>query len=204
MTVLISSLVKYHQLVRDFVRDIITTLYTEMTNEKDKTVTKKRMIRALAKRRHTWQSLFTERPDARLKNMDERSIVRRKRSFHKVFLDGRPRNHLPGESSTWNVKKLRLDDGNGNLITHEDNVENDDGTYHYQEDDKFTRPFYYTENHESEDELEQRFAYYGSQLESEELDNSNSDNNDDQIESQNILLDKDYEKKLSEQLGFII
>jgi hypothetical protein len=136
--------------------------------------------------------------------MDERSMVRRKRSFHKVFLKGRPRKHLPGELGAWKVKKLRLDDSNENLITYEDNVENDDDTDYDQDDDKLTRPFYYTENHESEDEIEQRFAYYGSQLESEELDNGNSDNNDDQIESQNILLDKDYEKKLSEQLGFTI
>ncbi|KAI8879471.1 hypothetical protein K501DRAFT_336074 [Backusella circina FSU 941] len=130
MTILISAIVQYHQLVRNFVQDIITTLYTEITNEKDKMVTKKRMNRVIAKRRQTWKSLHNERPDARLKNMDVMGVIDRKRLFHETFSRNKSASFLAKKrQNRWVVKNLKLNDGSKSprMDLSQDEGEEEDG-----------------------------------------------------------------------------
>ncbi|KAG1353515.1 hypothetical protein G6F62_002436 [Rhizopus arrhizus] len=75
ITILSSTLVQCYQLVKYLITDIISSLYTELSNNPDKTVTRSMMNHFIAKRERLWKSFLTGSSDARLNNLDIMSIL---------------------------------------------------------------------------------------------------------------------------------
>jgi Mg-chelatase subunit ChlI len=93
MTVLSSSLVQYYQLVKKFMADIITGVYTELLDSDDKTVSRSMINHIIAKRKYTWMNLNNEK-DVRLKNLDIMAMIDRRQKFHKPFSEYRSASFL--------------------------------------------------------------------------------------------------------------
>jgi hypothetical protein len=75
ITILSSTLVQCYQLVKYLITDIISSLYTELSNNPDKTVTRSMMNHFIAKRERLWKSFLTASSDARLNNLDIMSML---------------------------------------------------------------------------------------------------------------------------------
>ncbi|EPB84883.1 hypothetical protein HMPREF1544_08385 [Mucor circinelloides 1006PhL] len=93
MTVLSSSLVQYYQLIKKFVLDILTAVYTELLDSENKTVTRSVMNHVIAKRKVTWTDMNNKK-DVRLSNLDILSMIDRRYKYHKLFSEYRSASFL--------------------------------------------------------------------------------------------------------------
>lgn len=152
MAVLSSSLVQYHQLIKKFVLDILTSVYTELLDSKDKTVTRSLMNHVIAKRKDTWTDM-SNRKDVRLSNLDILPMIDRRYKYHKVFSEHRSASFLAKKRRmAWQKtgdSEAEQDEQEENIIeidSDDSDRESSNGIYDSDEDDML-KPF------DKEDEL---------------------------------------------------
>ncbi|GAN04324.1 hypothetical protein MAM1_0060c03784 [Mucor ambiguus] len=149
MTVLSSSLVQYHQLIKNFVLDILTSVYAELLDSQDKTVTRSLMNHVIAKRKETWTDMNNKK-DIRLSNLDILPMIDKQYNYHKAFSEHR--------SASFLAKKRRMawqktddceqkEDENIIEIDCDDSDRESNDSVYDSEDDDMLRPF------DKEDEL---------------------------------------------------
>ncbi|KAK4509799.1 uncharacterized protein ATC70_007103 [Mucor velutinosus] len=154
MTVLSSSLVQYYQLIKKFVLDILTGVYTELLDSEDKTVTRSLMNHVIAKRKETWTDMNNSK-DVRLSKLDILSMIDRRYRYHKAFSDHRSASFLAKKRRmAWQKaddagKEEEEEDQQEKIIeidSDDSDRESSDGVYD-SDDDDMLKPF------DEEDEL---------------------------------------------------
>ncbi|KAL9543561.1 hypothetical protein MBANPS3_008058 [Mucor bainieri] len=140
------SLVQYHQLIKQFVLDILTSVYAQLLDSHDKTVTRSLMNHAIAKRKKTWTDMRNKK-DVRLANLDIMPMIDRRYRYHKVFSDHRSASFLAKRRRmAWQTTEEQQDNEEKkkeNIIEIDDSDDSDresNDVYDSDEDDML-KPF---------------------------------------------------------------
>lgn len=102
MTILSSSTINFYQLIKYFVSDIMVDLHTQLSNSKDKTVTKSLMNVTIAKRN---KHILADR---RVKNLDIMAMLDKRYRFHEPYTRGKSASYLAKRRRT-----MTIDDDEG-------------------------------------------------------------------------------------------
>ncbi|KAI8640401.1 hypothetical protein BD408DRAFT_419831 [Parasitella parasitica] len=225
MTVLSSALVQYYELLKRFIKDILTGAYTELLDSPDKTVSRSMMNHIIAKRKLTWKNLHNEK-DVRLRDMDIMSMLNRESRLRKTFSEYRSASFLAKKRRmAWQnsidkeeLKGKETEEEERIIGSDSDHDSSDDQDEGSSSDDDMLKPF------DKQDELEGQYivqddrkqhlfddAFFQSHSRIDALDeeddddqdqNQNLEEDDEIVEERMQLLDETYERKLLEHLEF--
>ncbi|CEP10656.1 hypothetical protein [Parasitella parasitica] len=148
MTVLSSTLVQYYELLKSFVKDILTGVYTELLDSPDKTVSRSMMNHVIAKRKLTWTNLQNEN-DVRLKNLDIMAMLNKDSKHRKFFSEYRSASFLAKRRRMAWLNNLGNENQNGKEQENEEkiveldseNSSSDDEDVDDSSDDDMLKPF---------------------------------------------------------------
>ncbi|KAI9247905.1 hypothetical protein EDC94DRAFT_625410 [Helicostylum pulchrum] len=205
MTVLSSSTINFHELIKQFVSDVVIDLHTELLKSTDKTVTKKLANVIIARRQRK------DNPDKRLSRLSATTAIDRMFKYHDKYTDNDTISHIAKRRRALPAKIIPTDKDDEYMKAESDSE--DEMLKPLDEDDTFTKEFVINKDEDYEYFQEMAIRKLKPIAEGKVIDVDSSDDEDNVQEKRELdqenaeelemqKLDQIHEKELIQFLGF--
>ncbi|GAA5810232.1 hypothetical protein MFLAVUS_011021 [Mucor flavus] len=205
MTVLSSSTINFHELIKQFVSDVVIDLHTELLKSTDKTVTKK-LVNIIIGRRQRKAN-----PDKRLSRLNAPVTIDRRFKFHDWYTEHATISYLAKRRRALPVK-TRWDDRDAEYMKAESDSE-DEMLKPFDKDDTFNKESFAAEDEYAQYCQEMAIRKLKPIAEGKVIDVDSSDEEENMQEERELdqedaeelemqKLDQIHEKELIQFLGF--